>query len=192
MQAIFDVEAKKYNVYPLDDRFAERAVVADRPSVTRGRTKFVYLPGTVRVPEGTAANVKARSHRITAEFEVPKAGAQGVLIATGGSSGYSLFVKNGHLMYENNCFGKERDLIKSSQKLPPGKIVAMLDYTHEAKTYGGGGAGRLYVNGTLVGQATSLTCRQPATVRPRRWTSAWTLVRPPPTNTKDLTRSRAF
>jgi hypothetical protein len=47
MQALFDGEAKRNNVYPLDDRFAERAVVADRPSVNAGRTKFVYYPGTV-------------------------------------------------------------------------------------------------------------------------------------------------
>ena len=77
----------------------------DRPSLTRGRNEFVYLPGTVRVPEGTAPNVMARSHRITAEFEVPKGGARGVIVAAGGSGGYSLFVKDGQLMYENNFFG---------------------------------------------------------------------------------------
>jgi hypothetical protein len=69
MQALFDEEAKRNNVYPLDDRFAEHAVVADHPSVNAGRTKFVYYPGTVRVPEVSAPNVKARSHRITADFE---------------------------------------------------------------------------------------------------------------------------
>jgi arylsulfatase A-like enzyme len=153
LQALFEAEAKKYNVYPLDDRFAERGVVADRPSVTRGRTEFVYLPGTVRVPEGTAPNVKARSHRITAEFEIPKGEASGVIVAAGGSGGYSLFVKDGRLMYENNFFGKERDLIKSKQKLPTGKVTAVFDYMHEATTYGGGGTGRLFVNGAPVGEA---------------------------------------
>ena len=37
LQAAFDVEAKKYNVYPLDSSFAERADPAIRPSLTRGR-----------------------------------------------------------------------------------------------------------------------------------------------------------
>jgi hypothetical protein len=105
------------------------------------------------VPEGTAPNLKARSHRITAEFEIPEAGAEGVIVAAGGSAGYSLFIKDGLLMYENNFFGKERDLLKSNTKLPSGKITAVFEYTHEATTYGGGGTGKLSVNGAPAGEA---------------------------------------
>ena len=42
LQSIFDREAKKYNVYPLDASFAERADVSLRPSLTRGRKTFTY------------------------------------------------------------------------------------------------------------------------------------------------------
>jgi hypothetical protein len=153
MQALFDQEAKRNNVYPLDDRFAERAVVADRPSVTAGRTKFIYYPGTVRVPEGSAPKVKARSHRITAEFEVSSDKPQGVIVAEGGSAGYTMFAKDGYLMYENNFFGKERDLIKSAKPLPRGNVTAVFEYTEESTEYGGGGTGRSIVNGELVGEA---------------------------------------
>ncbi len=152
LQAAFDAEAKKYNVYPLDDRFSERGDVPDRPSVTKGRNEFVYLPGTVRVPEGTAPNVKARSHRITVELENANGNANGVLVAAGGSAGYSLFIKNGMLMYENNFFGRERDVISSRDKLPKGNLTVAFEYTHEAKEYGGGGTGRLFVNGNKVGE----------------------------------------
>jgi arylsulfatase len=48
LQDAFDVEAKKYNVYPLDSSFASRADPAIRPSLTRGRSEFVYFPGMVR------------------------------------------------------------------------------------------------------------------------------------------------
>lgn len=51
LQAAFDVEAKKYNVYPLDSSFAERADPAIRPSLTRGRQEFTYYPGMVRIPK---------------------------------------------------------------------------------------------------------------------------------------------
>jgi arylsulfatase len=153
MQALFDEEARKYNVYPLDDRFAERAVVADRPSLTRGKTEFTYFAGTTRLPEGSAPNLKARSYSIKAEIDVPAAGADGVIVAQGGSAGYSLFVKDGRLNYENNFYGKERDLITAPVPLPTGKVTAELEYTHEDKTYGGGGTGRLLVNGTEVGRA---------------------------------------
>jgi arylsulfatase A-like enzyme len=40
LQDAFDVEAKKYNVYPLDSSFASRADPAIRPSLTRGCTEF--------------------------------------------------------------------------------------------------------------------------------------------------------
>ncbi len=151
LQALFDHEAKKYNVYPLDDRFSERGVVPDRPTVNGNRTKFIYYPGTVRVPEGSAPNLKARSHKITAEFEVVTDKPNGVIVAAGGSAGYTMFVKDGILMFENNFFGKERDLIKASKPLPKGKVTAVFEYTHDAKEYGGGGSARLLVNGEVVG-----------------------------------------
>lgn len=150
MQALFDSEAKKNNVLPLDDRFAERANVSDRPSATRGKTSFIYYPGAVRIPEGSAPNIKARSHRITADVVVPKGGANGVIVAQGGSAGYSLFVKNGRVGYENNFFGKERTLLQASKPLPAGPARIEFEYVQESKKYGEGGSARILVNGKPV------------------------------------------
>src|SRR5690348_9385624 len=54
LQAAFDVEAKKYGVYPLDSTFAERGDPAIRPSLTRGRNEFAYFGPMTRIPEGSA------------------------------------------------------------------------------------------------------------------------------------------
>jgi hypothetical protein len=54
LQNLFWVEAAKYNVLPLDDRFIERADPTLRPSLIEGRTKFTFYPGTVRVAESSA------------------------------------------------------------------------------------------------------------------------------------------
>jgi arylsulfatase A-like enzyme len=54
LQTTLDVEAKKYNVYPLDSSFTARFDTSIRPSLTRGGTQFVYYPGMVRIPEGSA------------------------------------------------------------------------------------------------------------------------------------------
>lgn len=151
LQEVFDAEAKKYDVYPLDDRFAERANVPERPSSTRGRTSFTYYPGAVRIPEGSAPNVKARSHKMTAVLNLADGKTEGVIVCAGGSGGYSLFVKDGKLMYENNFFSKQRDLIQSEKPLPKGKVTVAFEYTHDSKKYGGGGTGRLFVNGEQVG-----------------------------------------
>jgi hypothetical protein len=40
MQALFQAVTRKNNVLPLDECFAKRANVPDRPSHTRGRTSF--------------------------------------------------------------------------------------------------------------------------------------------------------
>src|SRR5580698_6585835 len=153
LQAAFEVEAKKNNVFPLDDRFAERAVVADRPTVSPGRSSFTFYSGTVRIPEGSAPNLKAKSHRITAEIEIPSEGAQGVIVAEGGNSaGFTFFVKEGYLFYENNFFDKERDIIKSSQPLPKGKITVGFEYAHESTEYGGGGSAKLFTDDKLIGE----------------------------------------
>ncbi len=155
LRALFETEATKYNVFPLDDRFAERGQVADRPTVSGDRKTFVLYPGTVRVPEGSAPNLKARSHRITAEFEVPPSGVEGVIVCSGGGSGgYSLFVRDGRLVYENNFFARQRDVIRSNEPLPIGPVSAVFEYVQEGKGWGDGGSATLSVNGKTVGQAT--------------------------------------
>ena len=153
LHAVFDREAEANFVFPLDDRFSERAHIPDRPSVIRGRTHFKYYGGTTRISEGTAPDLKARSHSITARITVPPEGVEGVIVAAGGGAGYAFFVKGGELMYENNFFGKERDLIRSGEKLPQGDVTVAFHYDHQSKDYGGGGTAHLFVNGKEVAEA---------------------------------------
>lgn len=155
LQAIFDQEAKKFGVYPLDDRFAERAI-AKRPSVVAGRTQFNYSAGTVRIPEGSAPPIYQRSHKISARINMPDSNAEGVVIACGGSSaGYSLYIKNGKLNYDYNFFGKQTYHVESADKLPAGDIEIAMQYEQlpfklfEEST---GGPVELFVNGKSVGK----------------------------------------
>ncbi len=69
MQELSNQEAGKHNVLPLDDRFTERADARLRPSNLRGMTRFVYPPGTVRIPEPSAPNTRNVNHTIAAEIE---------------------------------------------------------------------------------------------------------------------------
>ena len=154
LKAIFDEEARKFQVYPLDDRFSERATNPERPSVTKGRTSFTYAPGTVRVPEGSAAPVYQRSHTIMAEIEVPQEGASGVLVANGGSSaGYTLYLDNGVPVYEYNFFGRERYRVAGEAPLGPGPHSVSVVYRQAPFQPGKevtGGTATLLVDGTEV------------------------------------------
>src|SRR5260370_9678503 len=96
LQNDFWVEAKKYDVLPLDDRFSERGDPSLRPSLIAGRTDFTYYPGATRIPEPSAVNTKNTSHTITATIEAPHGGADGVLVAEGGvGGGFTLYLKEG-------------------------------------------------------------------------------------------------
>ena len=71
MQELFLIEATKYNVFPLDNSFATRALVP-RPSTTAGRTVFTYSGELSGLPSSNAPNITARSYSITAEVDVPQ------------------------------------------------------------------------------------------------------------------------
>lgn len=150
LKTLFDQEAKKNQVYPLDDRFAERVIDPNRPSLTKGKTHFVYYEGMKRIPEGSSAPVYARTHEIVAKINY-KNGNEGVIIANGGvAAGYSLFIKKGVLHYYYNYFGKKNSDIVSTT-LPEGDLELKIQYTQTSKEYGGGGNVVLFVNGKQVG-----------------------------------------
>jgi arylsulfatase len=147
LQAAFDAEAKKYNVYPLDASFASRVDPSIRPSLTRGRTEFTYYPGMVRIPEGSAPNFKNRSWSATADVEIPAKGANGVLATIGGRfGGWALLLVNGkpEFAYALSNQPQHKFRIPSKQAVSPGKHVIRVDFD-----YGGGGVGKA-ATGTLL------------------------------------------
>jgi len=154
LQDIFMAEAAKYNVLPLDDRFAERADPNLRPNYIRGKNRFVYLPGTVRIPEPSAPNTKNANHTLAAEITIPQEGAEGVLISCGGmSAGYTFFIKDGRLHWEHNWFEEERYRVSSTESLPKGHCVVSAEITvDEEGKFGTGGTVTLRVGEKVIGE----------------------------------------
>ncbi len=150
LQDLFWAEAAKYNVLPLDDRFAERADPSLRPSLIAGRTHFTYFRGADRIPESSAANIKNKSHVITASVDKP---GEGVLVAAGGTvGGYALFVKDGKPTYEYNWFGQARYRVTSSDDLPSGKSVVRVEFAYDGGGLAKGGAVTMFINDKKVGE----------------------------------------
>ncbi len=150
LQDLFWAEAAKYDVLPLDDRFIERADPSLRPSLIAGRTKFTYFGGAYRIPESSSANIKNRSHVITAYLDQP---GDGVLVAAGGTvGGYTLFVKDGKPTYEYNWFGMSRYRVTGSEKLPTGKSVVRVEFKYDGGGLAKGGTVTMFVNDKKVGE----------------------------------------
>jgi arylsulfatase len=155
MQQLFDREARKYHVYPLDSSFAERADPAIRPSLTRGRNDFSYFPGMIRIPEGSSPDIKNKSYTMTAEVDIPSAGASGVLGTMGGRyGGWALLLTGGKpefvFAYSNQPAHKYR--IAAQQALGPGKHTIRFDFKYDGGGMGKGGTGTLSVDGKQVAQ----------------------------------------
>lgn len=155
LQAVFDREAKKYNVLPLDASFIARSDVSIRPSLTRGRDSFTYYRGTIRVPEGTAPDVKNKSFTVKADIEIPPNGAEGVIVTQGGRfGGWGLLLQAGKpefdYAYSNQPQHKYR--IMSDRKLTPGKHSIQFDFKYNGPGRGMSAIGTLSVDGTQVAE----------------------------------------
>jgi arylsulfatase A-like enzyme len=158
MIALWYSEAGKYKVFPLDSRGTLRFTDA-RPQIAEERKVYVYYPGTQAAPENVAAHVLNRAHSITADVEIPRGGAQGVLVCHGSNEGgYSFFLKDNKLHYVHNYVDVAEYRVESTQSLPEGKTQLRFEFEPTgkpdlAKGKGAPGHGRLYINGKLAGQA---------------------------------------
>jgi len=132
LQDLFWIEAAKYNVLPLDNSKVERFDVNLRPSLTRGRSVFTYYDGQTRIPEGAAPDFKNKSWRIGADVEIPKSGAEGMIVTQGGRfNGFGLYLLSGKPVFHYNLVGVARYSVAGPEKLAPGKHVIMLDFKYD-------------------------------------------------------------
>ena len=125
MQQTFLAEATKYPVLPLDDRVFERLIpeLVGRPDLMQGRKSLTVYDGMTGMSENVFLNLKNLSYTIDAEIDVPKGGANGVIIAQAGRfGGWSLYVKGGKPTYTYNFLGLQRFTIHR-QQTPAGRQI---------------------------------------------------------------------
>lgn len=153
MQDLFLKEAVKYSVLPIDDRTLERmnAGMVGRPDLMAGRTSLTVHQGMIGMSENVFINVKNQSHTITADVEIPKNGADGVILAQAGRfGGWSLYVKDGKPTYTYNWLGLQRYTVAAKEALPTGKATLRFEFAYDGGGVGKGGTGTLFVNGKNV------------------------------------------
>jgi arylsulfatase A-like enzyme len=154
LQRLFLIEATKYNVLPLDDRRAERFIpeLAGRPSLIRGERQLLYA-GMGRLSENSVVNIKNKAHAVTAEIEVPQGGAQGVIIAQGGSiGGWSLYLKESKPRYCYNFLGMQRFYVGTDEEVPAGTHQVRMEFDYDGPGLGKGGTVALYLDGEKIGE----------------------------------------
>lgn len=155
MQDLFMKEAEKYNVLPLDDRTLERfnAALVGRPDLMAGRTSLTVYEGMTGMSENVFINTKNRSHTITAEVEIPKGGANGVILAQAGRfGGWSLYLMDGKPTYHYNFLGLARFTIAAKDPVPAGKATIRYEFAYDGGGLAKGGLGAIFVNGAKVAE----------------------------------------
>src|SRR5213595_1008982 len=155
LQDLFTKEAIKNHVLPIDDRRSERfnPALVGRPDLMAGRTSLTVYDGMTGMSENAFINVKNRSHAITAHVEIPKGGANGVVLAQAGRfGGWSLYLKNGKPTYIYNFLGLQRYTVAAERALPPGKATIRFEFAYDGGGVGKGGTGKLLVDGKAVAE----------------------------------------
>ena len=92
LQALFMMEAAKYEVLPLDNTVLPR-IIAPRPSAVAGRTEFTYSGVLTGTPYSSAPDILDRDYTITANVTVPSGGGEGMIVTMGGRfAGYAMYL----------------------------------------------------------------------------------------------------
>ena len=154
LQRLWLMEATRYNVLPLDDNVAGRMNpdTAGRPVLIKGQTQILF-GGMGRLSENSVVSIKNKSHSVTAEIDVPKTGAEGVIIAQGGNiGGWALYAKGSKLKYCYNLLGVQYFYIESDSALPSGNHQVRMEFKYAGGGLGQGGQVALYVDGRKVGE----------------------------------------
>ena len=154
LQRLWLIEAVRYNVLPLDDDVARRlnADSAGRPMLIKGKSQILFT-GMGRLSENCVLNLKNKSHSITADIEVPKSGAEGVIVAQGANiGGWSLYAKNGKLKYCYNLGGVKHFYAEAASSVPAGDHQVRMEFAYDGGGLGKGGKVTLYTDGKQVGE----------------------------------------
>jgi len=163
LQDLFWVEAKKYQVLPLDASVVTR-MITPRPSITAGRNVFTWTRPLTGTPNGDAPSVLNTSYNFKAEVEIPQGGASGMLITQGGRfGGYGFYVLKGKPVFTWNLVDLRRIRWEGPEALTPGKRTLEFDFKYDglgmatlafgsASGIGRGGTGVLKVDGKAVAE----------------------------------------
>jgi arylsulfatase len=153
LQGVFVEEARKFNVFPLDDRLSERFDASLRPNPLAGKKSFTYGPGVTGISESATLSTHAVPFRVTAKVETGPGGSDGVLAAIGGiTSGWSLYVKNGRPVFYYNFFEVSHGRVESSAALPKGAATVQVDFRPVEPGPGKPADVTLFIDGKQVGK----------------------------------------
>ena len=114
------------------------------------------------LPQGDSPGLLNSSYTITADIEVPKGGAEGMILTSGGRfAGYGFYLLEGKPVFLWNLLNLKRIKWEGAEALPPGRHSVEFDFKYDGlgagtlsynnmSGLGQSGTGTLKVNGKVV------------------------------------------
>ncbi|SDF31055.1 arylsulfatase [Terriglobus roseus] len=154
LQDLWWVEASKYNVMPLDWRGTVRmdGEAMGRPSLTAGRNKMTYYPGTIGLPDAASPSMINKSWTISADIELLDDKTSGMVVTHGGfEGGYGLYLRDNVPTFVYNVL-VDRPTFTAKAPLPKGKTKLVVDFAYDGGGKGKGGKITMSANGKKVAE----------------------------------------
>ncbi|MBV8262479.1 MAG: arylsulfatase [Candidatus Eremiobacteraeota bacterium] len=151
LKELFIVEAAKNKVLPIGGGLFI-PVYHPELRVAPPYTEWTFSGDTVRMPEFCAPALGNKPNVVTIDATIP-ANADGVLYKLGANSGgLTLYVEDGILCYEYNLFIIQRTKIRSTKKLPAGRLKIEVETSYAELRPAGPLDVKLKVNGETFAQ----------------------------------------
>jgi len=158
LQAVFDQEAIKYNVYPLNDNALGHSSGGRARSPFGLDKKVVLYSGIDQLLTYSGPQFQGDPFTITADIELKSTSDQGVLFATGSEfDGLSLYIKDGKFQVAHNT-GTIVRYLESNITVPVGKSKLKLEFNYIAPEKGTrdrnaqAGTEAIYINNVKVAE----------------------------------------
>lgn len=140
LQRLFEAEAGRNGVYPLDDRLTVgRFGVAAAQHPPRGR--YTYWGAGVSVPVARAAPLLGRSFTIDADLEIPDSHVSGTVLALGSKfGGWSFHLVDGRpaAVMAASQLPNDQSVVAAGEPLPPGRVLLEYEFRHDGGRNAGG------------------------------------------------------
>jgi arylsulfatase A-like enzyme len=154
MKEIFLIEAAKNRALPIGGGLFI-PIFHPELRIQPFQTEWTFPGDFVRMPEFAAPALGNKPNTVTIDADIP-ADANGVLYKLGANSaGLTLFVEDRMLCYEYNLFLLERTKIRSTTKLPTGKVSIVVETSYVGEPAATGPLNVvLKVDGSVVAEGT--------------------------------------
>lgn len=140
LQILFDQEAQRNKVFPLDDRLTLARMQASAGLVPK-RDRYTFWGGDLSLPIAATAPLFNRGFRITADVTIADGVATGPLMALGGRfAGWSFYLKEGRpvALVSVSQHPGDQFSVSASAPLPAGRATLTYDFRYDGGVNGGG------------------------------------------------------